>query len=117
MHSPDNAEEVQEARRLGGLRRRREVTVQGACELEDLATVAGLRRILEVAALDALGLDNSIARARTLRYLVSVGLRALEIGELEHRVADLEAAVQSQRPTQPSAFDAESPFEFAEAAS
>ena len=29
MHSPEHAEEVSEARRLGGLRRRREVAVSG----------------------------------------------------------------------------------------
>ena len=90
MHSPDHVAEVQEARRLGGLRRRREVTVQGAYAVGDFRCVAGLTRVLEVAILDVLGLDNSVARARTLGYLVNVGFKALELGDLEERVHDLE---------------------------
>ena len=39
MHDPEHAEEVAEARRLGGLRRRREATVSGAYELEGLGSV------------------------------------------------------------------------------
>ena len=45
MHSPEYAEEVAEARRLGGLRRRREVVVSGAYEFDGLETVVGLRPI------------------------------------------------------------------------
>ena len=92
-HCPDHAEEVAEARRLGGLRRRREVAVVGAYELGGLDTVVDLRRILEIALLDTLSLDNSIARARTLGYLVGVAAKLLEVGELEQRLAYLEAAV------------------------
>ena len=90
MHSPDHVAEVQEARRLGGLRRRREVTVQGAYAVGDFHCVAGLARVLKVAILDVLGLDNSMARARTLGYLVNVGFKALELGDLEDRVHDIE---------------------------
>ncbi len=64
MHSPDHVAEVQEARRLGGLRRRREVTVQGAYAVGDFRCVAGLTRVLEVAILDVLGLDNTAWPAR-----------------------------------------------------
>ena len=34
MHSPEHAQEVQEARRLGGLRRKREATLSGAYDFE-----------------------------------------------------------------------------------
>ena len=67
MQSPEHAEEMAEARRLGGLRRRREVAVSGAYELNGLETVADLRRLLLIAALDALGLENSIVRSRMPR--------------------------------------------------
>ena len=49
MHSPEHAEEMGEARRLGGLRRRREVAVSGAYDFAGLERVADIRRILEVA--------------------------------------------------------------------
>lgn len=91
-HSPDHSEEAAEARRLGGLRRRKERTVAGAYELGGLASVADIRRLLEIAVLDTLGLENSVARSRTLAYLAQTALKALEAGDLEERLRRLEAA-------------------------
>ena len=105
MHSPEYAEEIAEARRLGGLRRRREVAVAGAYEFNGLETVADLRRLLQIAALDTLGLENSIARARTLVYLVGVAGKLLETGEMEQRLAALEAAVQGRKSLPESVFE------------
>lgn len=93
-HSPDKEEEAAEARRLGGLRRRREKTVAGAYDFAGLGSIDSIRRILEIAVLDVLGLENSIARAK---LLISGGLAAaklLETGELEERLAVLEAAIK-----------------------
>ncbi len=90
-HSPDHAEEAQEARRLGGLRRRKEKVTSGAYDFEGLASVEEVRRLLEIAVLDTLSLENSIARSRTLAYLAQVSLKALEAGELEERVRSLES--------------------------
>ena len=75
-HSPDHEEEAREARRLGGLRRKREKTVAGAYEVSGLATVEDIRRLLEIAVLDALGLDNSLARARVLIAAAGAALLA-----------------------------------------
>ena len=105
-HSPEYAEDVAEARRLGALRRRREVAVSGAYEVNGLETVGDLRRLLVIASLDTLGLENSIARARTLGYLVGVAGKLLETGELEERLAALEAA-HGQKTLPESVFDAE----------
>ena len=105
-HSPEYAEDVAEARRLGGLRRRREVAVSGAYDVNGLETVGDLRRLLVIASLDTLGLENSIARARTLGYLVGVAGKLLETGELEERLAALEAA-HGQKTLPESVFDAE----------
>jgi hypothetical protein len=82
-----------EARRLGGLRRRRERTVSEAYDFEGLGTVRHIRRLVEIAVLDTLGLENSVARSRTLAYLAQVGLKALEVAEFDERVRALEAAV------------------------
>ncbi len=106
-HSPENAEEVAEARRLGGLRRRREVAVAGAYDFAGLGTVEDIRRLLEVAALDVLGLENSIARARTLAYLAITAIKLLEVGELEERLNALEAAVNVQGSLAEPIFDAD----------
>src|SRR5215207_6658010 len=96
-HSPDHQAEATEARRLGGLRRRREGALSGAYELESLASTLELRRLLEIAAFDALGPENSVARVRAITAIVQVGARLLEAGEIEERVTALEAAMGSQR--------------------
>ena len=61
---PKSREAAAEARRLGGLRRRREGTIGGAYALEGFRTDADLQRVLELALTDTLELENSIARAR-----------------------------------------------------
>lgn len=90
MHSPERIKQVQEARRLGGLRRRRESTISSAYQFDSLNSVEGIRRIVEVAVLDTLAMENSIARSRTLAYLAQVALHTLEVGDLETRIAALE---------------------------
>ena len=89
-HSPDRKKDVQEARRLGGLQRKRESTISGAYQFESLNSVEGIRRIVLIAVLDALSMENSMSRSRTLAYLAQVALRMLEVGEIEERVAALE---------------------------
>ena len=82
-HSPEHAQEAQEARRLGGLRRKREATLSSAYDLEGLETVSDIRRVVEIATLDTLGMDNSVSRNRTLLYAAQTALKALEAGEME----------------------------------
>ncbi len=65
-HRPDKADEAAEARRLGGLRRRRERTVAAAYDVAGLGDIPSVRRVLEIVVLDTLGLDNSVARSRVL---------------------------------------------------
>lgn len=96
-HSPDREEEAAEARRLGGLRRRREKTLAGAYDFAGLDSIDAIRRILEIAAFDTLGLENSIARARTLISAALAASKLLEIGELAERIAALELATGSGR--------------------
>ncbi len=96
-HSPEHAQEAAEARHLGGLRRRREVTLAGAYDFEGLDTVEHIRRVAEIAVMDTLGLENSIARARTLLYAAQVAGKLLESGEMEERIEALERAIQAQR--------------------
>ena len=96
-HSPDRKKEVQEARRLGGLRRKRESTISCAYQFESLDTVDGIRRIVLIAVLDALSMENSMSRARTLAYLAQVALRMLEVSEIEERVAALEELVRVKK--------------------
>ena len=96
-HSPDREEEAAEARRLGGLRRRREKTLSGAYDFAGLESVRSIRRILEIATIDTLGLENSIVRSRTLISAALAAAKLLETGDLEDRIAGLEAALGGAR--------------------
>ncbi len=98
-HSPEHADDAAEARRLGGIRRRREKALAGTYDLQGLESVGDVRRLLEIAVLDTLELENSVARSRTLAYLAQVALKTLEVGELEDRLQALEQVLDSRHPT------------------
>src|SRR6266511_4111543 len=104
-HSPEHAEQVAESRRLGGSRRRREVTLSGVYDLESVITVRDIQRLVEIAVMDTLALENSVQRNRTLAYLAQTALRSIEVGELEERIRTLEAALLSQTARQVPIFD------------
>jgi hypothetical protein len=96
-HDPEHQQEASEARRLGGIRRRREGTIVGAVgayEVGELDSVESLRRLLQIAVIDTLGLENSISRSRTLGYLAQVGSALLEKGEMEERLEALESTLE-----------------------
>jgi hypothetical protein len=93
-HAPDKGQQAAEARRLGGLRRRREKAVAAAFDFGGLGAVESIRRLVEIAALDALGMENTVARGRLLLQAASVAEKLLEVGDLETRLALLEARVE-----------------------
>ncbi len=97
MHSPERVKERQDARRLGGLRRRRESTISVAYQFESLSNLDGIRRVVEVAIIDTLSLDNGVARNRALASLALVALKTLEVGNLEERIAALEELTRGKR--------------------
>jgi hypothetical protein len=106
VHDPQNAEAAAEARRVGGVRRRREGSVQLAYGFGGLGTVEDLRRLLEIVAVDTLSLDNGVPRNRTAVALVMAAAKLLEVGELEERMRALEAAVLQNPDRFGSNFDA-----------
>ena len=92
-HDPEQTEAATEARRLGGQRRKKERVIAGVYDLDALDSVASLRRVLEIAMTDTLSLETSVARSRTLVAIVGTAAKLLEVGELEERLASLEAAL------------------------
>ena len=107
-HSPEHAQEAQEARRLGGQRRKKEVMLAGAYDLEGLDNNPGIRRVLEIATMDTLAQENNLSRNRTLGYLMQVALKAMEAGETDERLTALEQAVQGKQiQHEPPVFDVE----------
>ncbi len=109
-HDPERAAEAAEARRLGGLRRRKEGTIAVAYDLPGLDTVAGIRRLLDIVVTDGVGMDNGIPRLRVLISTAVAAANLLKVGELEERLEVLETAVgQGSRPEEDTAFPIE-PF-------
>jgi hypothetical protein len=78
FHDPEKSAEAEEARRLGGMRRRKERTVAIAYDVSGLASIGDIRRLLEIAAFDALSMENSPARVRLLVNTASEATRLLE---------------------------------------
>ena len=106
FHDPACAPEAANARKLGGLRRRRESTVAAAYDLEGIETVEGAQRLLEVATVDTLGLENSLARSRVLIQLVYAALRVVHEGDTEPRLQKLETS-RKVGPAEPVVFPEE----------
>jgi len=90
MHSPEHIKEVQDARHLGGLRRKRESTISKAYQFKSLNSVDGIQRVVEVAIFDTLALENTIPRNRTLASLAQAALHTIEVGDIEARIVALE---------------------------
>jgi hypothetical protein len=80
-HDPERTEEAAEARRLGGLRRRKEGTIAAAYDLPGLDTVVGIRRLLDIVVTDGVGLDNGIPRLRVLISTAVAAMNLLKVGE------------------------------------
>ena len=97
-HDPERAGDAAEARRLGGLRRRKEGTIALAFDLPGLDSVEGIRRLLDIVVTDGLGLENGIARLRVLIAAAAAAIRLLETAEFEDRLAALEAALAPDPP-------------------
>jgi hypothetical protein len=94
-HDPERAEEAADARRLGGLRRRKEGTIAVAYDLPGLDSVAGIRRLLDIVVTDGVGLENGIARLRVLISTAAAATSLLKVGEFEERLTALESVVGS----------------------
>jgi hypothetical protein len=94
-HSPETAEEASEARRIGGLHRRKKKTVGAIYGFHGLRSIEDNQTLLETAAIETLALENSIARNRALAGFAAVGAKLIEVGDHEERLRALEAAQHS----------------------
>ena len=109
-HSPDTADELTEARRMGGLHRRKKRTVATIYGFGGLRTIEDNQALLETVAVETLGLENSIARNRALTAIVATGAKLIELGDLASRIAAMEAALgPHRRSDEDSVFPTESP--------
>ena len=99
VHDENASDEAAEARRLGGLRRRRERTLAVTYDLTGVSSPAELTRIVEIATLDTLAERSSLARARTLLAAARTGLQVRIETVIEPRLRALEADQAQKRAT------------------
>ena len=99
VHDENASDEAAEARRLGGLRRRRERTLAVTYDLTGVSTPAELTRIVEIATHETLAERSSLARARTLLLAARTGLQVRIETVIEPRLRALEAAEAQKRAT------------------
>ena len=92
-HAPGTADELAEARRMGGFHRRKKRTVATIYGFGGLRSIEDNQALLETIAVETLGLENSIARNRALTAIVATGAKLIELGDLATRVAAIETAL------------------------
>ena len=104
-HDPAKAEELAEAQRLGGMRRRKERSLSIAFDFTGLGTIEAIRRLLEIAATDVLGLEVNVAKVRATVAVAQAAAKLLETGGFADRLAAIESVLQAQRETDPEPRD------------
>ena len=111
FHSPNHTEEVAEARRVGGQKRRQQKAVLEIFDFHGLGTVSDIQHLLNGVYIDTLALPNSLPRSRTLTYIIQTALGCLEKGVWEGEMHALEAAQGSHVQLEESCFDVEAELE------
>jgi hypothetical protein len=97
-HDPANEKEVAEARRMGGLNRRREQTLATVYDLEGLATLEDILRAYELALMQSLSLDNSVARNRAIADVATAAARLYKDNEMARQIEQIKSVIEGRLP-------------------
>ena len=97
-HDPEFEKEREEARRAGGVNRRREQTLKAVYELFRVSTIEDLQRLLEIGGLGLLALENSVQRNRAIISLVGAGAKLIEVGELAAKLESIRSVLEPRQP-------------------
>jgi len=98
-HDPANEKEVAEARRMGGINRRREQTLATVYELEGLGTLEDILRAYELAFMQSLSLDNSVARNRAIADVATAAARLYRDNEMARQIEQIKSVIEGRLPT------------------
>ena len=92
-HSPTTADAAAEARRAGGLNKRREHALATVYQFEGLGSIDQIRRLFDLAGFEAPALPAGANKCRILGQVGLAALKALGVGEHEERLQDVEAVL------------------------
>lgn len=95
-HDPAQSRDAAKARKKGGQRRRVAHAGDPFTLPETFATIQDANKILDYTLAEVLPMENSIARARVLLSIHESYVRAIEVGELEKRLAELEKVLSDE---------------------
>jgi hypothetical protein len=96
-HSPDTADDLADARRMGGLHRRKKRTVATIYGFGGLRSIEDHQALLETVVIESMTLENSIARNSAVTRMIATGAKLIELGDLAARIAAIEAALAPRR--------------------
>jgi hypothetical protein len=109
-HTPEREEDATEARRMGGLHRRKKRTVATIYGFGGLRSIEDHQALLETVVIETMALENSIARNNTVTRMILAGAKLIELGDLAGRIAAIEAALGPKRRSDEDAvFSGEGP--------
>ena len=109
-HSPDTADDLADARRMGGLHRRKKRTVAAIYGFIGLRSIEDHQALLETVVIETMTLENSIVRNSVVTRMIATGAKLIELGDLATRLAAIEATLGQCRPTdEESVFPTEEP--------
>jgi hypothetical protein len=107
-HSPDTADDLAEARRMGGLHRRKKRTVATIYGFGGLRSIEDHQALLETVVIETMTLENSIGRNNAVTRMIATGAKLIELGDLASRIAAIEATLGPRRRSdEESVFPAE----------
>jgi len=96
-HSPARGKERADARRRGGHRRRVPHVADGSALPTKVRTLDDVLAVLDYALAEAMPLENSVQRGRLLVQIAHAFIEGIKAGELEARLAAIEAALQERK--------------------
>lgn len=94
FHSPAHGEARAKGRKLGGARARVLHAGDAGKVPAQARTLADVLAILDYALAEALPMENSVQRGRLLVQIAHAFIEAIKTGELEQRLAAIEAALK-----------------------
>lgn len=92
-HDPAKGAERAAARKKGGQRRRVGHAAESGNLPGEIKTLAGVLALLDYTLRETIPLENSVQRTRALVSIATAFVSVLQAGELEQRVAAIEAAL------------------------
>ena len=98
-HDPENEKEAGDARRLGGMNRKREQTLAVVYDVQGLATPEDILRWYELAQMQNLSLDNSVARNRAIVDTATAALRLFQVSDLARQMEQIRSVIEGRMPS------------------